>query len=258
MGPPADLWALGLIAFRLLTGQNYWTAEGMAALIGQIVYDPMPSASGSPTYRAVDAKGHSYPIGGYSPTYLVPTSPIGAPLQQGDAGPQQPYAAAPIPAGEPGPIGPSQSEDGYIGEPATNWSTSQIVQPVVAQPPAAQVAVGMPAAPIPYAPAEGEEPEPGSAGASLASTVPTATSDTSGTATPSGPNPDESSPLPSGGGDGEPMPVKSPTDYAAEQSADRKWAIAMILGLLFLLIMASQYEDKSSPEERLRRTQEGA
>ena len=30
-----------LIAFRLLTGQNYWTAEGMAALIGQIVYEPM-------------------------------------------------------------------------------------------------------------------------------------------------------------------------------------------------------------------------
>jgi len=45
VGPPADLWALGLIAFRLLTGQNYWTAEGMAALIGQIVYDPMPPPS---------------------------------------------------------------------------------------------------------------------------------------------------------------------------------------------------------------------
>ena len=41
VGPSADLWALGLIAFRLLTGQNYWTAEGMAALIGQICYDPM-------------------------------------------------------------------------------------------------------------------------------------------------------------------------------------------------------------------------
>jgi serine/threonine-protein kinase len=45
VGPPADLWALGLIAFRLLTGQNYWTAEGMAALIGQILYDPMPNPS---------------------------------------------------------------------------------------------------------------------------------------------------------------------------------------------------------------------
>src|SRR5262249_20579710 len=45
VGPPADLWALGLIAFRLLTGQNYWTAEGMAGLIGQILYDPMPLPS---------------------------------------------------------------------------------------------------------------------------------------------------------------------------------------------------------------------
>ncbi len=45
VGPPADLWALGLIAFRLLTGQNYWTAEGMAALIGQIVYEPMEPPS---------------------------------------------------------------------------------------------------------------------------------------------------------------------------------------------------------------------
>ena len=45
VGPSIDLWALGLIAFRLLTGRNYWTAEGMAALIGQIVYDPMPPPS---------------------------------------------------------------------------------------------------------------------------------------------------------------------------------------------------------------------
>ena len=45
VGPPADLWALGLIAFRLFTGQNYWTAEGMAALIGQILYDPMAPPS---------------------------------------------------------------------------------------------------------------------------------------------------------------------------------------------------------------------
>jgi serine/threonine-protein kinase len=45
VGPPADLWALGLIAFRLLTGRNYWTADGIAALIGQIVYEPMTPPS---------------------------------------------------------------------------------------------------------------------------------------------------------------------------------------------------------------------
>jgi serine/threonine protein kinase len=41
VGPATDLWALGLIAFRLLTGRNYWTAEGLAGLIGQILYEPM-------------------------------------------------------------------------------------------------------------------------------------------------------------------------------------------------------------------------
>ncbi len=41
VGPSADLWALGLIVYRLLTGKNYWSAEGMAALVGQILYEPM-------------------------------------------------------------------------------------------------------------------------------------------------------------------------------------------------------------------------
>jgi serine/threonine-protein kinase len=45
VGPATDLWALGLIAFRLLTGRNYWTAEGLAALIGQILYEPMTPPS---------------------------------------------------------------------------------------------------------------------------------------------------------------------------------------------------------------------
>ncbi|MBM4360063.1 MAG: protein kinase [Deltaproteobacteria bacterium] len=41
VGPATDLWALGLIAFQFLTGRNYWTADGMAALIAQICYEPM-------------------------------------------------------------------------------------------------------------------------------------------------------------------------------------------------------------------------
>jgi serine/threonine-protein kinase len=41
VGQHTDLWALGLISYQLLTGRNYWTADGMAALIGQICYEPM-------------------------------------------------------------------------------------------------------------------------------------------------------------------------------------------------------------------------
>lgn len=48
VGPATDLWALGLIAFQLLTGRNYWTADGMAALVGQICYEPLTP----PTQRA--------------------------------------------------------------------------------------------------------------------------------------------------------------------------------------------------------------
>jgi serine/threonine-protein kinase len=48
VGPATDLWALGLIAFQLLTGQNYWTADGMAALVAQICYESMAP----PTQRA--------------------------------------------------------------------------------------------------------------------------------------------------------------------------------------------------------------
>jgi serine/threonine-protein kinase len=48
VGPCTDRWALGLIAYQLLTGRNYWTADGMAALVGQICYEPMQP----PTQRA--------------------------------------------------------------------------------------------------------------------------------------------------------------------------------------------------------------
>jgi len=45
IGPPADVWALGMIAFRLLSGRDYWNGPTVAALIGQIVYAPMPAPS---------------------------------------------------------------------------------------------------------------------------------------------------------------------------------------------------------------------
>jgi serine/threonine-protein kinase len=45
VGPGADLWALGLIAFRLLTGQPYWTAQTFGDLMVEIISAPMPPPS---------------------------------------------------------------------------------------------------------------------------------------------------------------------------------------------------------------------
>ncbi len=41
----SDVWALGLITHRLLTGDDFWTANTLTHLIAQIAYEPMPSAT---------------------------------------------------------------------------------------------------------------------------------------------------------------------------------------------------------------------
>ncbi|WP_437834236.1 hypothetical protein [Sorangium sp. So ce1153] len=48
LGPPVDLWALGLVAFKLLTGEVYWNAESLLDVVLAITVDPMPA----PTQRA--------------------------------------------------------------------------------------------------------------------------------------------------------------------------------------------------------------
>ncbi|MBE7483310.1 MAG: serine/threonine protein kinase [Polyangiaceae bacterium] len=57
IGPAVDVWALGMIAFRLLGGRDYWTAPTIAQLIHQIVYEPLapPSARGVDLGPAFDA-----------------------------------------------------------------------------------------------------------------------------------------------------------------------------------------------------------
>ncbi|MDI1443167.1 serine/threonine-protein kinase [Polyangium sp. 6x1] len=57
IGPPTDVWALGLIAARLLLGFDYWQAETISDLVVQIVVDPIPppSQKGSPFGPAFDA-----------------------------------------------------------------------------------------------------------------------------------------------------------------------------------------------------------
>ncbi len=48
IGPSSDLYALGLIAYKLLVGYPYWNANSVAGIIGQVLYEPMtpPSARG--------------------------------------------------------------------------------------------------------------------------------------------------------------------------------------------------------------------
>ena len=57
LGPQSDIWALGLIAYLMLVGEGYWTAETLTHLIAQIAYEPMPKASerGAPLGEAFDS-----------------------------------------------------------------------------------------------------------------------------------------------------------------------------------------------------------
>jgi serine/threonine-protein kinase len=50
IGPSSDLYALGLIAYKLLIGTPYWNATSVAGIIGQVLYEAMapPSSRGSP------------------------------------------------------------------------------------------------------------------------------------------------------------------------------------------------------------------
>jgi serine/threonine-protein kinase len=50
IGPSSDLYALGLIAYKLLIGTPYWNATSVAGIIGQVLYENMapPSSRGSP------------------------------------------------------------------------------------------------------------------------------------------------------------------------------------------------------------------
>jgi serine/threonine protein kinase len=50
VGPPTDVWALGLIAFRMLTGRIYWVAANdeaatTAALMREILFEPVIPAA---------------------------------------------------------------------------------------------------------------------------------------------------------------------------------------------------------------------
>ncbi|HVU04587.1 MAG TPA: serine/threonine-protein kinase [Polyangiaceae bacterium] len=39
VGPPADIWAIGISAFRMLSGEDYWVASTVSLLLAKIVYE---------------------------------------------------------------------------------------------------------------------------------------------------------------------------------------------------------------------------
>ena len=41
IGVRTDVWSMGMIAFRLLTGVDYWEGANVAAILGQIAYAPI-------------------------------------------------------------------------------------------------------------------------------------------------------------------------------------------------------------------------
>ena len=45
IAPPTDVWALGIIAYRLLLGVEPWTAQNITQLVAQIAYEPLPTPS---------------------------------------------------------------------------------------------------------------------------------------------------------------------------------------------------------------------
>ncbi len=69
--PSTDVWALGLIAFKLLTGRDYWKADGsLAMLLREICVDPLPFASArAAELAAFPVKAGEFPVATLPPGF---------------------------------------------------------------------------------------------------------------------------------------------------------------------------------------------
>lgn len=51
IGPWSDVWSIGMVAHRLLTGRDYWDAPSVSHLFAQLVYSPMePPSKRTPSW----------------------------------------------------------------------------------------------------------------------------------------------------------------------------------------------------------------
>jgi serine/threonine-protein kinase len=127
-GPPvtfqADLYALGLIAFRLLTGHNYWRSGSMVQLLAQLLVEPMSPASerGSTLGHRFDAwfvRACDRDVAGRFPSATEQVEALAGALGL----PEQPRLSEPVPR-------TVIAADGAVGSAATFNASSMDVKEV--------------------------------------------------------------------------------------------------------------------------------
>jgi serine/threonine-protein kinase len=130
VGPPADVWAIGLLAFELFTGKSFWRAANAdgattAMLLREVVLDPIPPATErandlgvaarlpegfdawfarclarEPAYRFADAGAAWRAMG---PLFGIETEAFAETSVASETGAAMPYASAPRGASSPRP-----------------------------------------------------------------------------------------------------------------------------------------------------------
>lgn len=122
-----DIWALGLIAHRMLTGQDYWTAQTLTALIAQIAYEPMvpPSERGStlgPEYDAWFLKCCARPPEERFPTASEAVRALSAAL--GVSGEVGPTSSLRVPVGSSPSVVPAKTDVSALSD--TQLASTQV------------------------------------------------------------------------------------------------------------------------------------